>query len=121
MSQTGKPLPGARIVSLLIYPDVQIEDPKFTLNAMQYGQIITHDMSMIAGSTQARKLKKTTIRSFERNCDHIVTKTILQNPIRLDVVLMTDSCSNLPTFQSTVSPSSCPTMTPLTLKRTLNA
>ncbi|XP_063908767.1 peroxidase [Zophobas morio] len=54
MSQTGKPLPGARIVSLLIYPDVQIEDPKFTLNAMQYGQIITHDMSMIAGSTQAQ-------------------------------------------------------------------
>ncbi|XP_015832935.2 peroxidase [Tribolium castaneum] len=53
-SVTGKPLPGSRIVSLLIYPDVQIEDPKFTINAMQYGQIITHDMSMIAGSTQAQ-------------------------------------------------------------------
>lgn len=57
-SITGKPLPGARIVSLLMYPDVQIEDPKWTINAMQYGQIITHDMSMIAGSTQARKYHK---------------------------------------------------------------
>ncbi|RZB39260.1 hypothetical protein BDFB_005392 [Asbolus verrucosus] len=54
LAQSGKQLPGARIVSLLLYPDVQIEDPKFTLNAMQYGQIITHDMSMIAGSTQAQ-------------------------------------------------------------------
>lgn len=40
----------------MIFPDVPIEDPKWTLAAMQYGQIITHDMSMIAGSTQARKL-----------------------------------------------------------------
>ncbi len=55
LSKSGKPLPGSRAVSLVIYPDVQLEDPKWTLNAMQYGQIITHDMSMIAGSTQARK------------------------------------------------------------------
>lgn len=54
-AKSGNPLPGARTVSLVIYPDVQIEDPKWTLAAMQYGQIITHDMSMIAGSTQARK------------------------------------------------------------------
>lgn len=56
LAKSGNQLPGARIASLLYYPDVQIEDPKWTLNAMQYGQIITHDMSMIAGSTQARKL-----------------------------------------------------------------
>ncbi|KAL3277117.1 hypothetical protein HHI36_012473 [Cryptolaemus montrouzieri] len=37
-----------------MFPDIQVEDPKWTLNAMQYGQIITHDMSMIAGSTQAQ-------------------------------------------------------------------
>ncbi|KAJ8985608.1 hypothetical protein NQ317_015101 [Molorchus minor] len=49
-----QPLPGARTVSVVIYPDQQIEDPIWSLNAMQYGQIITHDMSMIAGSTQAQ-------------------------------------------------------------------
>jgi peroxidase len=58
MSISGKPLPSSRIVSLLLYPDAPIEDPKWTLNAMQYGQIITHDMSMIAGSTQARKYRE---------------------------------------------------------------
>lgn len=51
----GSDLPPSRVLSLLIYPDVPVQDPKFTLAAMQYGQIITHDMSMIAGSTQARK------------------------------------------------------------------
>ncbi|XP_065171043.1 LOW QUALITY PROTEIN: peroxidase-like [Atheta coriaria] len=53
-SKSGKPLPPARVVSLVMYPDVPLEDPKWTLAAMQYGQIITHDMSMIAGSTQAQ-------------------------------------------------------------------
>lgn len=54
VARSGNLLPGARTLSLTIYPDVPIEDPIWTLNAMQYGQIITHDMSMIAGSTQAR-------------------------------------------------------------------
>ncbi|KAJ8940330.1 hypothetical protein NQ318_014406 [Aromia moschata] len=53
LARSGNQLPGARTVSLAIYPDVQVEDPVWSLNAMQYGQIITHDMSMIAGSTQA--------------------------------------------------------------------
>lgn len=55
MSVTGKQLPSSRLVSLIAYPDVPIEDPIWTLVAMQYGQIITHDMSMIAGSTQTSK------------------------------------------------------------------
>lgn len=55
MAKSGQPLPPARAVSLILFPDVKVDDPKWTLNAMQYGQIITHDMSMIAGSTQARK------------------------------------------------------------------
>ncbi|CAG9818166.1 unnamed protein product [Phaedon cochleariae] len=54
LSRSGNDLPLSRSVSLIMYPDVQIEDPIWTLNAMQYGQIITHDMSMIAGSTQAQ-------------------------------------------------------------------
>ncbi|KAF2900909.1 hypothetical protein ILUMI_05314, partial [Ignelater luminosus] len=52
-AKSGRDLPSARTVSLVFFPDVEIEDPKFTLAAMQYGQIITHDMSMIAGSTQS--------------------------------------------------------------------
>lgn len=55
MSRTGHPLPSARLVSLHIYPDIPINEPHFTINIMSYGQIITHDMSMIAGSTQTRK------------------------------------------------------------------
>ncbi|CAG9857596.1 unnamed protein product [Phyllotreta striolata] len=54
LARSGDELPLSRMVSLTIYPDVPIEDPIFTLNAMQYGQIITHDMSMILGSTQAQ-------------------------------------------------------------------
>ncbi|KAJ8915001.1 hypothetical protein NQ315_002526 [Exocentrus adspersus] len=54
IARSGNQLPGARTLSLVIYPDVPVEDPIWTLNAMQYGQIITHDMSMIAGSTQAQ-------------------------------------------------------------------
>lgn len=54
-ARSGNDLPLSRSLSLIIYPDVEIEDAVWSLNAMQYGQIITHDMSMIAGSTQARK------------------------------------------------------------------
>ncbi|CAH1962659.1 unnamed protein product [Acanthoscelides obtectus] len=53
-ARSGNPLPLSRTVSLIMYPDINLEDPIFTLNAMQYGQIVTHDMSMIAGSTQAQ-------------------------------------------------------------------
>ncbi|XP_045467733.1 peroxidase isoform X2 [Harmonia axyridis] len=54
LAKSGRPLPPSRTVSLILFPDVKVDDPKWTLNAMQYGQIITHDMSMIAGSTQAQ-------------------------------------------------------------------
>lgn len=60
VAKSGNQLPGARQLSLILYPDVPVEDPIWTLNAMQYGQIITHDMSMIAGSTQARKYQLST-------------------------------------------------------------
>ncbi|XP_018321308.1 peroxidase [Agrilus planipennis] len=54
LSRSGRMLPGSRELSLDLHPDVPVRDPRFTLAAMQYGQIITHDMSMIAGSTQAQ-------------------------------------------------------------------
>jgi len=53
-SKSGKELPLSRVVSLVMFPDAPIHDPKWTLATMQYGQFITHDMSMIAGSTQAQ-------------------------------------------------------------------
>lgn len=53
-ARSGNDLPLSRLVSLALYPDIPVEDPKWTLNTMQYGQIITHDMSMILGSTQAQ-------------------------------------------------------------------
>lgn len=64
VAKSGRPLPMSRVLSLILYPDQPVEDPKWTLNAMQYGQIITHDMSMIAGSTQARECQKKTSRKF---------------------------------------------------------
>lgn len=54
VSVTGQKLPGSRLVSIVLFPDVPIPDPVWTLNSMQWGQIITHDMSMAMGTTQAK-------------------------------------------------------------------
>ncbi|CAG9824136.1 unnamed protein product [Phaedon cochleariae] len=53
----GRALPLARSVSLALYPDVPIFDPIYTLNLMQYSQIVTHDMSRTIGSSQTRHYK----------------------------------------------------------------
>ncbi|XP_026330560.1 peroxidase-like, partial [Hyposmocoma kahamanoa] len=45
-STTGRPLPNPRAISLRLYPDKQLVDPIWNLNAQQWGQIITHDMSL---------------------------------------------------------------------------
>lgn len=54
VSETGRDLPLPRILSLILFPDQPLEDPIWNLNAMQWGQIITHDMSLAAGGTQSR-------------------------------------------------------------------
>nr|XP_023026402.1 peroxidase-like [Leptinotarsa decemlineata] len=46
LSRTGKPLPNPRSLSIAIYPDIPYTDRLFTLNAMQFGQIVVHDMSL---------------------------------------------------------------------------
>lgn len=51
--ESSRQLPSPRQVSSVLFPDADIKDPQWTLLAMQYGQIITHDMSMAAGTTQA--------------------------------------------------------------------
>ncbi|SPP83193.1 peroxidase [Drosophila guanche] len=54
-SVTGEELPSARLVSLVAFGEQDVPDPEFTLHNMQWGQIITHDMSMQAGGTQSKK------------------------------------------------------------------
>lgn len=57
ISVTGQELPSSRLVSLFAFGEADVPDPQFTLANMQWGQIITHDMSMLAGSTQSSKFK----------------------------------------------------------------
>jgi hypothetical protein len=52
-SITGQPLPNSRLVSLVVFGEADVPDPQFTLANMQWGQIMTHDMSMQAGGTQS--------------------------------------------------------------------
>ncbi|XP_012227189.1 peroxidase-like [Linepithema humile] len=53
-SITGLDLPSARLVSYTLFPDTDVNDNLWTLAAMQYGQIITHDMGLIDGTTQSK-------------------------------------------------------------------
>lgn len=55
-SLSGADLPLSRLVSYTLHPNLDIDDKKWTLSAMQYGQIITHDMAMVDGPTQSSKL-----------------------------------------------------------------
>ncbi|KAI5631376.1 peroxidase domain-containing protein [Phthorimaea operculella] len=54
-AKSGRPLPNPREISLRLFPDRQLVDPIWNLNAQQWGQIITHDMSLTAGVTQTHK------------------------------------------------------------------
>lgn len=54
-SVTGQDLPSSRLVSLVIFGESDVPDPQFSLANMQWGQIMTHDMSMQAGGTQSRR------------------------------------------------------------------
>lgn len=58
ISVTGQELPNSRLVSLVAFGEDDVADPQFTLVNMQWGQIVTHDMSMLAGSTQSSKITK---------------------------------------------------------------
>ncbi|XP_035895474.1 peroxidase-like [Anopheles stephensi] len=55
VSVTGQELPNSRVVSLVAFGEQDIPDPEYTLANMQWGQIMTHDMSMQAGGTQSKK------------------------------------------------------------------
>ncbi|CAK1544080.1 unnamed protein product [Leptosia nina] len=55
VSVTGGELPNAREISITLFPDKPIVDPLWNLNAQQWGQIITHDMSLTAGVAQSHQ------------------------------------------------------------------
>lgn len=54
ISVTGRQLPNPREISIRLFLDKQLIDPVWNLNAQQWGQIITHDMSLTAGVAQTR-------------------------------------------------------------------
>ncbi|GBP47659.1 Peroxidase [Eumeta japonica] len=51
-SSSGKPLPNARLISRELFPPKEINDPEYTLLTMQFGQFVTHDMSLTADILQ---------------------------------------------------------------------
>ena len=44
VSITGEPLPNSRLISLVVFGEMDVPDPDYTLINMQWGQIMTHDM-----------------------------------------------------------------------------
>lgn len=55
ISINGQQLPSARLISLIVFGENDVPDREFTISNMQWGQIMTHDMSLGAGATQSRK------------------------------------------------------------------
>ncbi|XP_013139450.1 PREDICTED: uncharacterized protein LOC106104059 [Papilio polytes] len=64
ISAQGNMLPNPREVSLKIFPPRNFTDQKWTLNAMQWGQIIAHDISLTA-STSIINVPSPTCCNFE--------------------------------------------------------
>lgn len=50
-SVTGNMLPSARVVSAILFPDVDRQDPHLNYLFMQMGQVITHDIAQSQGVT----------------------------------------------------------------------
>ncbi|XP_045535427.1 peroxidase [Papilio machaon] len=55
ISLTGGQLPNPREISVRLFPDKQLIDPVWNLNAQQWGQVLTHDMSLTADVAQSHK------------------------------------------------------------------
>jgi peroxidase len=53
-AKSGKKLPNARALSLLIFDEQDNPDPELTLANMQWGNIVAHDLSHAAGSRQSK-------------------------------------------------------------------
>lgn len=81
--QNHDELPLARLVSIVMFPDLPVPDPLWTLVTMSWGQIITHDMSMALGTTQAK-------RHSTRCCDDDGRLFSNQNPLCFPIVIPED-------------------------------
>ncbi|KAG8230291.1 hypothetical protein J437_LFUL010194, partial [Ladona fulva] len=66
-SVAGGDLPSARLLSTTFFPDAPIFDPIWTLATMQWGQIVTHDMSFGLMGRQS-KIHSTDCCSTEGGC-----------------------------------------------------
>lgn len=54
-SVTGEELPNARRISVDVFGERDVPDPKYTILNMQWGQVMTHDMSLQFAGAQAFK------------------------------------------------------------------
>ncbi|XP_053671837.1 peroxidase-like [Anopheles nili] len=52
-SKTGVDLPPARLLSLSMFTEPNVLDPRMSLVNMQFGQLVAHDMGLRAGSSDA--------------------------------------------------------------------
>ncbi|XP_068626803.1 peroxidase-like [Battus philenor] len=55
ISSSGGQLPNPREISLRLFNDKHLIDPVWNLNTQQWGQVLTHDMSLTAGVAQSHK------------------------------------------------------------------
>lgn len=64
-SSSGAELPAARNVSVVMHPTTSKPDSQYTLSNMQFGQFLSHDISMLTGTTSSRRSINT--RMFNEN------------------------------------------------------
>lgn len=53
---SGNELPSARHVSVTLHMEFNRPDEELTIANMQFGQFVSHDLSMLAGSTVSSEL-----------------------------------------------------------------
>lgn len=53
LAVSGDELPSARLTSNKVFTELSVLDQNLTLLNMQWGQSVSHDMSLLAGSTSS--------------------------------------------------------------------
>ncbi|GBP47652.1 Peroxidase [Eumeta japonica] len=95
-SSSGKPLPNARLISRELFPPKEINDPEYTLLTMQFGQFITHDMSLTADVLQIENAREVTasIVSFHAMTGNPATPILFIIPLPLQQISFSYSRSS---------------------------
>lgn len=73
LSKSNRELPSARTVSFTLFPELKIPDRKWTLVAMQYGQIMAHDMALIAGLMQISEFDTKRNENNDKSYDNVLS------------------------------------------------